>query len=230
VRFVVAGVACVSAGAAVAVSVAWGFALWGALADFTVKIHHGDRDRYDFVTRAPDLSQDDLGLCSRLIPDITPATDLWLGLGSGVGLRDIRVSATEPGKVRYAMVHQTGWPLPAFEYRYLGAPVGSWPARPTGWRAPAWMVRETYTTLAWDTTGRPPVPLRPILSGLALDSGFYAAVLAGLAALPVAGCAFVTRRRERRGLCPSCAYPRAGTPPSAPCPECGCAAGTTAPR
>jgi hypothetical protein len=55
-----------------------------------------------------------------------------------------------------------------------------------------------------------------------------AAVIPMLSALPFACFGawraardFTPKRRRRRGLCPACAYSRAGLAPDAPCPECG---------
>jgi hypothetical protein len=67
--------------------------------------------------------------------------------------------------------------------------------------------------------GMPPgptcVPLRPIWSGFAMNTLFYAAILWLLFAAPFA---LRRRRRIKRGLCPACAYPVGD---STVCTECG---------
>src|SRR5262245_10478039 len=64
------------------------------------------------------------------------------------------------------------------------------------------------------------LPLRPIWSGLALNTVFFAALwfalLAGIPALRRA-------LRRRRGLCARCGYDLRATPANTPCPECGTA-------
>jgi len=67
------------------------------------------------------------------------------------------------------------------------------------------------------------LPLRPIWSGLILDTLLFASVVA----LPVFGVPAMRRsRRRRRGLCVACGYPRPTPVSSAAiaCPECGLSA------
>lgn len=59
------------------------------------------------------------------------------------------------------------------------------------------------------------LPLRPIWTGFAVNTAFYASLAWILVAVPAA---WRRRRRIRRGLCGACAYPR-GTSPV--CTECG---------
>ena len=70
-----------------------------------------------------------------------------------------------------------------------------------------------------DPLGRPGevpfIPLRPIWPGFAINTLFYAAILWGLFAAPLA---LRRRRRIKRGLCPKCAYPIGA---SDVCTECG---------
>jgi len=61
------------------------------------------------------------------------------------------------------------------------------------------------------------LPLRPIWSGFAINTIFYAAILWMIFAAPFA---LRRHRRIKRGLCPACAYP-IGT--SEVCTECGAA-------
>lgn len=62
------------------------------------------------------------------------------------------------------------------------------------------------------------LPLRPIWSGLLVNTAFYAA----LWFIPLGGVGLVRRRRRRRrGWCPGCAYDRDGLTSQQPCPECG---------
>ena len=59
------------------------------------------------------------------------------------------------------------------------------------------------------------LPLRPIWSGISVNTVLYAAILWVLSGGPF----FLRRRlRLRRGLCPSCAYPMGASPT---CTECG---------
>ena len=62
------------------------------------------------------------------------------------------------------------------------------------------------------------IPLRPIASGFAINTVFYAAILWLLFAAPFALWGVRRRRRIKRGLCPKCAYP-VGT--NERCTECG---------
>jgi hypothetical protein len=63
-----------------------------------------------------------------------------------------------------------------------------------------------------------PLPFHPIWQGLLANAAIYSVPL-------YAAIGFVVHtrrsRRQARGLCVACAYPRAGLTPAAPCPECG---------
>ena len=61
------------------------------------------------------------------------------------------------------------------------------------------------------------LPCMPVWGGLLADVAFYAAAWMGMFTVP-RWIALAARRR--RGLCPACAYPRAGLG-LLPCPECG---------
>jgi hypothetical protein len=60
--------------------------------------------------------------------------------------------------------------------------------------------------------------LQPLLPGFAINTLYYAAILWLLVGLPVAAFALRRRRRIKRGLCPTCAYPVGA---SDTCTECG---------
>ena len=80
-------------------------------------------------------------------------------------------------------------------------------------------------TIAVGGQPRAALPLLPLWSGLAIDSGFYAVVLTALVGLgrQVARAPRGLRawRRRRAGQCVRCAYDRCGLAPDAKCPECG---------
>jgi hypothetical protein len=59
------------------------------------------------------------------------------------------------------------------------------------------------------------LPCYPIWPGFAINTIFYAAILWGMSAVPLA---LRRRRRLKRGLCPACAYPIGASPV---CTECG---------
>ncbi len=74
------------------------------------------------------------------------------------------------------------------------------------------------------------VPLRPIWSGILINTAFYAVLILVLAWLARALGRRITRQlgARRAGLCPHCCYDRRGLATDAPCPECGKAANSAA--
>jgi hypothetical protein len=84
-----------------------------------------------------------------------------------------------------------------------------------GAESPVWLCPRDLSCNFAIETFRPPIPLRPLWPGFAINTLFYAAILWLLFAAP-----FALRRRRRiaRGLCPACAYPVGVSPV---CTECG---------
>src|SRR5262249_43951405 len=100
------------------------------------------------------------------------------GFSSGINVAIVYVYLHQ-GPNDAAWMQRSGWPLRAFEYRHVGlstawAP-GTWPDDSTGWRPPPWLARAKYYVNSQGP--RPPVPLRPIPLGLAVDSAFYGGLL-----------------------------------------------------
>jgi hypothetical protein len=65
------------------------------------------------------------------------------------------------------------------------------------------------------------IPTHPIWAGFAINTIFYAAILAGGWMLFAAPGMIRRRKRIKRGLCPACAYPVGPGGTSAVCTECG---------
>ncbi len=91
-----------------------------------------------------------------------------------------------------------------------------------GYKVTTWRNADVYTSaVSFDRPGWLGgssfriLPLRPIWSGFAANTLFYAVVLWLLICGPFALRRFI---RVRRGLCPACAYPRGE---SDVCSECG---------
>jgi hypothetical protein len=103
-----------------------------------------------------------------------------------------------------AMEVGAGWPLPSITMDWDSAHRNEYRGGKVLPSPPGIRMR----FLAW----------RPLARGLAVDTLFYAAALAGL----VGGARLVVRaRRRRRGVCPACAYDLRGLAADGVCPECG---------
>lgn len=109
------------------------------------------------------------------------------------------------------------------------APLFAWTVR-AGW--PMYALRGEYGELSWQTSAKGPAqrrptvtwttrlgsldfPRQPILSGLAVNTLFYAALVATLVRGPLLVRSLL---RRLRGVCPRCGYARHA---DAHCPECG---------
>jgi hypothetical protein len=109
-----------------------------------------------------------------------------------------------------------GWPLPAlrmYQEDYVTAPSPG-TTRWTVVRKPLHATRFPEY-FGYQNTW---LPLDPMPLGMLVNSVFYAGLIWG-----TARCTGIIRRHVRasRGLCPRCAYDRAGLAPSVACPECG---------
>ena len=110
---------------------------------------------------------------------------------------------------------------------FLGFRTGhGWPLVSLEWTS--WINRQLRTVenrymIEWDRwpsakgTSRK-IPLRPLWSGFALNTVFYAFLISLMFAALIG---VRRRRRIRRGLCPKCAYDLRGTRGATACPECG---------
>jgi hypothetical protein len=97
-----------------------------------------------------------------------------------------------------------GWPLPAFTMNWGSARRYEC----SGGKVLGTSVTGSLQVVLW----------RPIPLGLAADTLFYAAALAGLVGVVKLG---VRARRRRRGACVACAYDLRGLVAGSACPECG---------
>ena len=125
--------------------------------------------------------------------------------------------------------YAVGWPLRALRAWNVQGNTGSktepLPAsgiwlyktvtRPTLWGYAK--VSEKQPRLSWEPA-LPVVPLRPIWTGLVLNTLILGSPWF---VIPWAWRAQRSALRRRFGHCPKCAYDRRGIAPSLPCPECG---------
>ena len=109
----------------------------------------------------------------------------------------------------YSLYGECGWPLPALAYMAEDVSQAGGPA--PGWRTERTIVLGTLAN------GNPRLlPLRPVWTGLVVDTLLYAT--AAFASLTLAAW-LLERRRRRRGRCRACGYDLRGI--EGRCPECG---------
>ncbi len=131
-------------------------------------------------------------------------TDLRFADGNYRGVRAGWVLTLQSSDAEWIFEAMSGWPMLAMNYRSTD-----------GGRAGGTIVADVITINKRTVLGPDAFPLRPIWPGFAANTVFYAAILWLLIPGP-----FVLRRfvRQRRGLCPACAYPMGL---SSTCTECG---------
>ncbi len=124
----------------------------------------------------------------------------WMSIG-GRYYRPMPDSAT-------LWMHTLGWPMLSMRWEAISLSQSVTPG--SRWYRWAWV-----TPMRWTQHERVVLPLLPIWPGFAVNTVFYAALLAVLFYSPFALRRFI---RVRRGLCPACAYPRGQADV---CSECG---------
>lgn len=199
-------------GAALNVTVAWSIVfahgtVWKRHSP--VLIMHGDRDIFCFRTKM--FGHQVVTASGSLFPYSRNNVPKWFPLESRPAWfpRDVLNDIAEDG---YATVIAAGWPCMTFrtwsqdahgQYKW------GFEIRPRD--SFAWLIRTDGRAIP--TT----VPLQPVLAGFAANTGFYAIALWCIVATPAMVRHYL---RQRRGLCPRCAYPREN---HSVCPECGTA-------
>jgi hypothetical protein len=119
-------------------------------------------------------------------------------------------------------LQQCGWPWHALECARAEANPGVSPGGKSclvgGIEPPKFLQPTALPKTTRISSFRPALPLRPLWTGLLLDTFFYAAIMAGLIYAPR-----MVRQvwRKRHGLCTTCGYARTGLAPNTACPECG---------
>lgn len=122
--------------------------------------------------------------------------------------------------------HATGWPMLAASYEATTDPLTGWKFHARGGIPLPLSLSMSPPPRALLTELRA-LPLRPIWTGLVINSAFYSIVWLVL----VHGASAARRWRRRRcGLCAGCAYDRTGLAPDQRCPECGLAPRSTLAR
>ena len=135
---------------------------------------------------------------------------------NGIGVTH-RGTVLDNGSTRIAgdesidLQYSVGWPLRSLQAQSH--------FRNGQWIRDSWLLPLVPRTNLFGFESQPELPLRPIWSGFAVNTVFYAALLW----LPIRG-PFVLRRhiRRKRGLCVSCGYDLRHADHEA-CPECGLA-------
>jgi hypothetical protein len=138
-------------------------------------------------------------------------TDVRTARLSGIHWGNVERVAEQPDRFPFdGCEHATGWPLLAASYE-ICADKSAWTYRLRG----GILVRGGA---GWEVHEIRGLPFRPIWTGFALNTLFYAAIAWGLWQVPLA----IRRRRRRRlNRCVKCGYDRAGLAGDAACPECG---------
>jgi hypothetical protein len=174
-------------GAIVNVAVAWGCAAY-------IKRSITEDYYLDRIDLDPDLA--------RLWPSGFPKYHPFIVKRSAIGTSEVFVSAGEAsrGFLTYCIA---GIPVSCFEGFGTASPSNSM------WSSSSL----AYVRILSKRVG--PIPLEPIWPGFAINTIFYAAILALLLYAPRKVRRFV---RVRRGRCPACAYPVGSSPV---CTECG---------
>ena len=179
-------------GAIINVAVAWGCAIWliPGYASFV------------------DDASDALLWWPRNAPQHFPTRATEVRGGSSFGTDYVMIMALNAE--RHAFDHlayrwQYGWPARSLEQSI-------WRDLVTGES-----LAKNSVGLNWGNASTDRLPQKPIWPGFAINTVFYAAIVWVLFAVP----GYVKRRRRiKRGLCPTCAYPVGA---SEKCSECGAA-------
>jgi hypothetical protein len=160
------------------------------------------RERVEFFNgeEGVDLVQHEVGW-----PRDWPAPDLLLA-NSVLG-RKTSVARVDKDDVFRV---QAGWPLHSVRFDGIKRSLENWQPTSASLEAPAILRRN-----GWFTRPHDRLPLTPLHAGFAINTLFYAAILA----LPMSVFPVRRRLRARRGRCPTCGYDRAGL--KGDCPECG---------
>ncbi len=193
------------AGAVVNVAVAWGYALWSPSTPGSPIGSNPREDRAWFLDRVPPTRWTDWD-GPYLTPDAGPGYELIRFFAM-----TLDPAAPKGWRVNVRRL-RSGLPLVSLEgSRWFK---GVYPIPPTAtfrWNLNAALepppeLRPRYGRL---------LPLRPLPTGFAVNTTFYATLLWLLTCLAIAVRRFL---RLRRGLCPKCAYPMGE---SSVCTECG---------
>lgn len=200
-RWAVLLAACISAGAAITVLLAWSLVLWAPW--------EGTSTQAELVwpRRTPDGWP----------PKPESAFQNTNGLIRGRVANFYDRSSGPSGMWRgwQQQVFSAGWPMSAMEWEGVGTTQGGrilefkWLAM---WQAPAWLRPNPLDA------DRRKLPLRPYLPGFLVDTLFWGALCFALLLDPGAPRRYL---RRRRGRCVSCGYDLRGLAPDAACPECG---------